>query len=100
MDCVFLDFSGRAWHRPYSESESRWLDWHNLELTGVRASNPSGIGYSKVTGDSAAMYVMMYGMDGVVYLGFGRGSTSTFDCRLDSLGRPKDQHLYLPHSTR
>jgi hypothetical protein len=97
MDCAFLDFSGRAWHRSYYESQSRWLDWHNLGPTGVRASNAGGIGYAKVTGDNGAMYVMVYGMDGVVYLGFGRGSTSTFDWYgWSSLGRPKDQHLFLP----
>ncbi len=98
MDCAFLDVNGRTWHRSYYEGESRWLDWHYLgPETVFNAYYAGGIGYSKVVGDYGAMYVMVHGADGKVYLGFGRGSTSTFDWHgWSSLGRPKDQHLYLP----
>ena len=99
MDCVFLDVSGAVWHRSYYENVGSWLSWHNLGALapGVNAYYAGGLGFSKVVGDYGAMYVMAYGENGQIYLGFGRGSTSTFDWYgWDNLGRPKDQHQFLP----
>ena len=103
MDCAFLDVSGRSWHRSWYEGESTWLNWHDLGALapGVKAYYAGGSGYSKVIGDYGAMYVMVHGEDGKVYLGFGRGSTATFNWYgWSSLGRPKDQHLFIPLSMR
>lgn len=103
MDCVFLDVRGRVWHRSYYEGQGSWLSWHNLGPVspGGNAYYAAGLGYSKVIGDYGAMVVMAYGIDGQIYLGFGRGSTSTFDWYgWDSLGRPRDQRQFLPMISR
>ncbi len=99
MDCVFTDAAGRIWHRSYYDGAATWLSWHNLGALapGVAGSSISGLGASKIVGDSGALYAMAYGVDGQIYLGFGRGGASTFDWYgWDSLRRPKDQRQFLP----
>lgn len=99
MDCVFGDVAGKLWHRSYYDGGGYWLDWHNLNAVGggSNAYYASGVGTSKIVGDQGALYALTYGVDGRLYLGFGRGGASTFDWYgWDSLGRPKDQRLYLP----
>jgi hypothetical protein len=103
MDCVFTDAALRIWHRSYYDGAATWLSWHNLGALapGVAGSSVSGLGASKVAGDSGALYALAYGVDGRLYLGFGRGGASTFDWYgWDSLGRPKDQRQFLPMINR
>lgn len=95
MDCVFQDVAGIAWHRSWYDSESRWLDWHRL--TGLKTYYASGLGFSKVAGDYGALYVLAYGESGRIYLGYGRGTTSTFNWYgWDMLALPRDQRVFLP----
>lgn len=99
MDCVFQDLAGIAWHRSWYDSEGRWLDWHRL--TGLKTYYASGQGFTKVAGDYGALYVLTYGESGRIYLGHGRGTTSTFNWYgWDMLARPKDQRVFLPLTVR
>jgi|GEM_PF-1916102 len=99
MDCVFSDVAGRIWHRSYYDGAASWLDWHNLDAVGggINAYYASGVGTSKVVGDQGALYALTYGVDGRLYLGFGRGGAASFNWYgWDSLGRPADQRQLLP----
>lgn len=99
MDCVFQDLEGIPWHRSWYDSEGRWLDWHRL--TGLKTYYASGQGFTKVAGDYGAFYVLTYGESGRIYLGFGRGTTSTFNWYgWEMLGRPRDQRVNLPLMVR
>ncbi len=94
MDCVFQDVAGIAWHRSYYDSEGYWLDWHRL--TGLKTYYASGQGFTKITGDYGAFYVLTYGESGRIYLGYGRGGAATFNWYgWESLGQPRDKRLYL-----
>ncbi len=99
VDCVFGDVGGRIWHRSYYDGAATWLAWHNLNAVGggINAYYASGVGTSKIVDDQGALYALTYGVDGRLYLGFGRGGASSFNWYgWDSLGRPADQRQFLP----
>lgn len=99
LDCVFTDVVGNVWHRSYYDGMGSWLGWHDLGTLapGINAYYAAGVGTSKIVGDQGALYALTYGVDGRLYLGFGRGGASSFSWYgWDNLGRPKDQRVYLP----
>jgi hypothetical protein len=99
MDCIFQDVEGIAWHRSWYDGEARWLDWHRL--TGLKTYYAAGQGFTKVTGDPGAFYVLTYGESGRIYLGYGRGGASTFNWYgWDALGQPRDKRVRLPLTLR
>jgi hypothetical protein len=99
MDCVFQDTDGIAWHRSYYDSEGYWLDWRRL--SGLKTYYAAGQGFTKVTGDYGAFYVLTYGESGLIYLGYGRGGAATFDWYgWDALGQPRDKRVRLPLTVR
>ena len=103
MDCLFGDVMGRVWHRSYYDGGNAWLDWHNLDAVGggTIAYYASGLGTSKIIDDQGALYALTYGEDGRLYLGFGRGGASSFEWYgWQDLGRPPDQHTFLPLVSR